>query len=172
MKNDQLAFYVNPSHKEQDVEHILTAEEMEKVLADEEKFFQQEAEDYLNRYHRVKRMVANTRIPSITSTWSDMPSSSGGTPNSKVEEYAIKSVSAQEWIDVFESALNTIEYEHKAIIVTKYLESYYPRKDDYVFDRLCISRSTYYRTKPAALEEFGRALHEFFYYYNSHSKEG
>lgn len=164
MKNDQLVFNVNS-------ERILTAEEMEKVLANEQKFYQQEAEDYLTRYHRVKRMVANTQIPSITSTWSDMPSSAGGTPNSKVEEYAIRSVSAQEWINVFEDSLHSIEEEHKEIIITKYLESYYPKKDDYVFDTLCISRATYYRTKPAALEEFGRALHECFYYYYSHSKE-
>lgn len=168
MRDNQLVFNIIDSDNEE--KQILSAEEMNEMLANESIFFQQEAEVYLKDYHRTKRMVSSTIIPSITSKWSDMPNGSGGIPNSQVEEFALRKVTSQEWINVFERALNSIDEDHKNIISQKYLGSFYPKKDDYVFDTLCMSRATYYRVKPVALEEFGRALYEHFFYHNSHSK--
>ncbi len=161
MENNQLSFYVNPTG-EANPDSLLSLKEVKQVLADERKFFEQEAEFHIKRYHNVKRLSSDSQIPSITSSWSDVAPSFTGGNHSQVENYAIKNVLAEEWLNTFHVALDLIDPMHQQLIQEKYLKSIYPRIDDIVYQELCYSRATYYRIKRNALEEFGRTLFGLF----------
>ena len=169
-KNEQLAFYVDPYIDS--VEHIFSVEELEEILVNEQKFFVEVAETWLRRYHKMKFTANTTHVPSITSTWSNVPPSFTGTTNSKVEAYALKRITAQEWMDTFHEALECMDEEYQDIITAKYLKSRRPKNDDYVYDTIGMSRATYYRIKKQALEDLGRILHADMYEAYKNAKEG
>lgn len=141
---------------------FLNEEELKKVLASESTFYQNFVEKYwLQRYHLMKITAETVHVPSITSTVSDMPSSNSGVVESKVENYALKSVTAKEWIDQLHSSIKLLPESYQQIIDYKYLQRRYDGtaySDRYIYSEMNISRDDWYKMKPKALEELGRIL--------------
>ncbi|WP_121639672.1 ArpU family phage packaging/lysis transcriptional regulator [Virgibacillus sp. Bac330] len=146
---------------------ILTEEELDQLFKDEQQFFIDYVEKYwLNRYFRMKSMSKKTHVPSITATISDMPKSKTNEFVSKIENYALKSIEAAEWIDTLETEVNNLPRDYSKLIRLKYLQRRgdgQTYEDEVIYPKLNISRAKYYQMKKKALEELGRALfgHEF-----------
>lgn len=151
----QLAFY-------KDVGRLFTQEELEKIVADEIKWYGNYAEKvWLEAYHDLKRKARLTHIPSITSTFSDTPPSITNEFKSKTEDYALKSVNAQHMLDFFHDRLDVLPFELRQLIEKKYLERRTDGgvyEDAIIYDELGLSRASYYRMKKRALGELGELL--------------
>lgn len=150
------------------VGEILTKEELDIILKDEQAFFINYAEKYwLQRYFKMKAMVNRTYIlPSITSVISDMPRGSNNQFSSKTELYGMRSVQVAEWLDHFHQSLDALPANFKKLIELKYLKRRSdgePYEDEVIYPELNVSRGKYYQMKKAALEELGRALFGYEY---------
>ena len=163
-QSDQLTINLNSfdSPSITDSELLISERDFSKILADERAFFINYVEKYwLNRYHLMKRTSQRLHVPSITAPTSDTPTHGTGSVSKQVENYALKSVTASEWIKLFHESVDRLPDELKDLIKRKYLNRRgdgQPFEDDYVYDSMHISRSKYYELKPRALEELGRIL--------------
>jgi len=153
--NKQLAFY-------KDVSELFTQEEIEKIVADDAKWYGHYAETvWLTPYHDLKRKSRMTHIPSITSVLSDIPPSRTNEFTSKTEDYALKSVQAKQMLDFFHECLESLPGELRLLIQKKHLERRSDGRfyaDAIVYDLLGLSRASYYRMKKQALFELGELL--------------
>lgn len=153
----QLGFYGN-------VSKIFTEEELQKILADEEKFYQNYAKkEWLKNYHDFKKLANATQLPSITSVLSDMPTS-GSNNRSKTEEYALKSVEAQERIDFLHDCLEKLPEDLREIIRKRFLmrnSAGRPYNNNYIADTIGISPAQFYRDQNKALYELGICLYQY-----------
>lgn len=156
--HNQLSFYG-------DVSQLFTEEQIEEFLADDEKFYKDYAKkNWLNKYHELKKLASATQIPSITSVLSDMPSIGGNNNKSKTEEYALKSIEAQERVDFLHECLEEIPQEYKEVIEKRFLvrnsagKSY---NNDYLADIMGVSRSLFYKMQNKALYELGICLFQY-----------
>lgn len=160
--NNQLAFLLDNPYIDT-VEHLFDEQELQQITLNEQKFYINYAESYwLEKYQVMESAAKALHIPSITSSWSDSPSSPTGMNESKTEKAALRKVTAEEWINIFHAVLDDLPEEYQELIMLRYLKrgkfgSRY--SDDYVYDSLGLSRATYYRLKPKVLEALGRALH-------------
>lgn len=117
---------------------------------------------FLDKYSKVSMYAKRNVMPSITSSWSDMPSGNG--ISSKTEDAALKIVMAQKWLDEFHKGLSILPSLHQKIITKKYLErstddGSFPL-DVAVYNQLGISRTSYYRWKKEALYDLATYLYE------------
>ncbi|NUJ32967.1 hypothetical protein HUS65_21275, partial [Pseudoalteromonas sp. 2103] len=143
-------------------EKLFSKDELEQVLQEDSSFFIEYVETkWLHRYFKMKAMANETAIPSITSTISDTPNRNNQF-SSKTESYALKSIIANEWINLFHEKLDLLPEEFKKLIELKYLNRREDGKyhgDYFVYTQLNVSRAKYYRMKKEALEELGRLLY-------------
>lgn len=159
--SNQLAFGIESPYLDA-ADKLFTAEELDQILANQQKYFTSFAELWLKQYHQMKRMATTLAVPSITSSWSDVKAHVTGVNESNVERYALKKITAQEWLDTLHEALGQLPSDFQRLIELKYLKRRGDGQcyaDDYVYDTMCVSRSTYYKIKPIALDELGRTLH-------------
>ena len=163
-RNSQLAFY-------NDIMGIFDSEEVEYLSLCENDFFRAYAEEYwLEQYHDLKMKSMVTHIPSITSVISDTPPSQTHEFKSKTEDSAMKSVTAQEKLDMLHECIELLPLELKELIKRKYLKRRSDGKfyeDAYIYDTLGLSRTQYYRMKKKALIELGQRLYNAHYNYHS-----
>lgn len=139
------------------------------VVTEQEAKQQEEAErlwmiDYtmswIKKYQKMKLLVDNPHMPSITASYSSMPNGSGGF-HSSTENAAMKNVSASEWLEYFHAKLERLPKLHQKIIRMKYLELGDDgefKRDDYVYLDLNLGRSYYYAKRKEALYWLGLAL--------------
>lgn len=159
--SNQLAFGIESPYLDA-ADKLFTAEELDQILANQQKYFTSFAELWLKQYHQMKRMATTLAVPSITSSWSDVKAHVTGVNESNVERYALKKITAQEWLDTLHEALSQLPCDFQKLLELKYLKRRGDGQcyaDDYVYDTLCLSRSVYYKIKPIALDELGRTLH-------------
>lgn len=146
-------------------ERLFTKEQLEETLATDSGFFKEYVETiWLDRYFKTMALSNTTAIPSINSVISDTPSSPSNEFNSKTENYALKSILANEWINYFHEKLNILPDEFREIITEKYLSRSEDGRlpdDITVYEKLNLSRASYYRKKKEALEELGRLLYAY-----------
>lgn len=146
-------------------EQLFTREELEETLATDSTFFVEYVETvWLDRYFKTLALSNTTTIPSINSVISDTPSSPSNEFNSKTENYALKSVLANEWVNHFHEKLNVLPDEFRDIVTEKYLKRSSDGRlpdDITVYEKLNLSRASYYRKKKEALEELGRLLYAY-----------
>ena len=162
IKHQQLKFGIESPFL--DDNKLFTVEELNEILANQQRYFIHYAEEiWLKQYHRMRYTAYSLQVPSITSSWSDVKAQITGITESKTERYIVKKVSAQEWLVMFEHAIQQLPEDFKTIIEWRYLKRRSDGQcyaDDIVYDNLCLSRSTYYKLKPQALEELGRLLYQ------------
>ncbi|KFL44574.1 hypothetical protein CH76_01855 [Lysinibacillus sp. BF-4] len=159
--SNQLAFGIESPYLDA-ADKLFTTEELDRILANQQKYFMSFAELWLKQYHQMKRVATTLAVPSITSSWSDVTSHVTGVNESNVERYALKKITAQEWLATLHKALAELPGDFQQLIELKYLKRRGDGQcyaDDYVYDSLCLSRSAYYKIKPIALDELGRTLH-------------
>lgn len=157
MKEKQLGFY-------KDTSNLFTEEELQLYLANDEKFYKKHAEkEWLDPYHSLKMLAEATQLPSLTSFISDTPRGSNGN-RSETEEYALKSVVAQERLDFLHDAINRLPNELSEIIKKKFLTRNQIGKrysNTYIADVLGLSHATFYRLQNQALSELGAMLYQY-----------
>lgn len=161
--NHQLAFGIESPYLDA-ADKLFTTEELDEILANQQKYFTSFAEFWLKQYPQMKRVATTLAVPSITSSWSDVQAHVTGVNESNVERYALRKVTAQEWLNTFHEAIEELPSDFKTLIELRYLKRRGDGQcyaDDYVYDTMCLSRSTYYKLKPIALDELGRILHAF-----------
>ncbi|MBS4203688.1 ArpU family phage packaging/lysis transcriptional regulator [Lederbergia citrea] len=116
--------------------------------------------EWIRKYFRMKLMAETTKIPSITSSYSDMPFHSSGF-HSSTESTALKTLTAEEWLHYFHERLIKLPEMHQEIIEKKYLQRGYDGKyppDDLVYQEMHMGRTLYYQKKKESLYWFGLAL--------------
>lgn len=117
-------------------------------------------EEWVRKYFRMKLLAETTKVPSITSSYSDMPFHSNGF-HSSTESTALKTLTAEEWLHFFHQRLIKLPEMHQEIIKKKYLQRGYDGKytpDDLVYQGLHLGRTLYYQKKKEALFWLGLAL--------------
>ncbi|UDK94811.1 hypothetical protein EYB33_00770 (plasmid) [Lysinibacillus sphaericus] len=95
----------------------------------------------------------SSQLPSMTSRWKDTPSHSNDF-HSSTESTAIKRAVAAEWVEAFQSNLNSLPELHRKLIQLKYLSRSADGKyqgDEFVYPELNQSRAAYYRAKRSTL---------------------
>ncbi|MFS0647388.1 ArpU family phage packaging/lysis transcriptional regulator [Siminovitchia sp. 179-K 8D1 HS] len=116
--------------------------------------------EWIRKYFRMKLIANTTKIPSITSSYSDMPFHSNGF-HSSTESTALKTLTAEEWLHFFHERLIKLPEMHQEIIEKKYLKRRYDGKytpDDLVYQEMHLGRTVYYQKKKEALYWLGLAL--------------
>lgn len=116
--------------------------------------------EWIRKYYRMKLIANTTKIPSITSSYSEMPFHSNGF-RSSTESAALKTLTAEEWLHFFHEGLYKLPEMHQEIIEKKYLQRGYDGKytpDDLVYQEMHLGRTVYYQKKKEALYWLGLAL--------------
>ncbi|WP_200411723.1 ArpU family phage packaging/lysis transcriptional regulator [Virgibacillus salexigens] len=148
-----------------DIEGVFTKEEIESFLKDEQQFYIEYAEEnWLDRYFKIKAMSQRTHVPSITSVISDTPGSSN-LNHSKIEQFALKSIQASEWLDTLFYAVESLTPAEQKLIELKYMKKRNDGSrycDEVIYPQLFIGKTRYYELKKEALEMLGRNLYGLF----------
>lgn len=145
---------LKPNHSSEfnlNVDIVFSKENNEKYKKELIKWVERE---YLSRYFEMSLHAKVRELPSITSTWSDLPSSKSNAFSSKTENAALKKVIASEWVERFHKCLSLLPPLHQQIISYKYLN--YDRAgrnpaDIDVYSDLHMSRTNFYLFKKEAL---------------------
>jgi len=168
LSSKQLGFFA-------DVTKLFTEEEIESHLADQEKFYRKYAiEEWLQHYHYLKRLSSVTQLPKITSVLSDAPKGDMSENRSMTEEYALKSVEAQDRLDYLHECVDRLPNELSEIIKKKFLERNEAGKkfnNNYIADVLGLSQATFYRLQNQALSELGEFLYQY-HFTNDDGEDG
>lgn len=114
----------------------------------------------LSKYFRMTLLATRKVMPSITSSYSNMPT--GNVVGSQTEEAAIRNTIAQDWLNQFHEALSQLPPLQQKIIEKKYLEymtddGSYPADVD-VYTELGLGKTAYYKYKKQALYLLGLIL--------------
>lgn len=144
-------------------EELFGKSDIDEVLSKDSDFYVEYVKTrWLDPYFKMKALAIKAPVPSITSTISDMPTSTTNANHSKTEKYALKAVMANDWLNHFHKNLDALPNEFKQIIEKKYLnrlaDGRYP-SDIKVYQELMLSRTVFYERKKQALEELGIFLY-------------
>lgn len=117
--------------------------------------------EWIRNYFRMKLLAETTMLPSITSRYSDIPFRAKGGFHSSTEAAALKTLTAEEWLNYFHEKLSKLPSMHQKIIKKKYLKrgsdgKYTP--DELVYHEMHLGRTLYYQKKKEALYWLGLAL--------------
>lgn len=141
---------------QKDIQQIHDIEELEKKAV-----IQYVRKEWLERYFEMKLKAQATHMPKIIASYSDMPVQKNSTTKSPTEDMALIRISAEEWIEKFQMALNNLPKELKVIIEEKYLrvgQDGRCKPDIEVFTELGMTRNPYYKKKSTALYWIGLLL--------------
>lgn len=142
---------------------IYTKDEIDKFILKEQNYFIEYVEKYwLNRYFKVLLMNESSRVPTIISSPDDSTENKTRFRKGVVEEYQIKAIRAEDWLEIFQREIEKLPNDYRDIITLKYLRRRgdgRPYGDEVIRPQMNIDRNKYYEIKREALEELGRSLY-------------